>query len=90
MSTLVTLRYGSILHHRAVIHTVPTQAGQDDDAYGDAEVAACSHRLVAIYRPLSITVVCRKNIPPYIKNLEDVERLSEGKLKIPQNPEEHA
>jgi len=32
--------------------------------------------------------VRRKNIPPYIHNLEDVERLREGKLKIPQNPEE--
>ena len=42
----------------------------------------------AIYRLLSITVVCRKNIPPYIQNLEDVERLSEGELKNPQNPEE--
>ena len=67
---------------------MPTQAGQDDGAYGGAEVAACSHRLIAIYRQLSITVVRRKNIQPYINNLEDVERLSEGKLKIPQNPEE--
>ena len=27
-------------------------------------------------------------MPPYIKNLEDVEKLSEGKLKIPGDPEE--
>ncbi len=31
-------------------------------------------------------LLCRKNVPPYIRNLEDVERLSEGKLKIPQDP----
>ncbi|CAL5222456.1 g4822 [Coccomyxa viridis] len=27
----------------------------------------------------------RKNVPPYIRNLEDVEKLSEGKLKIPKD-----
>ena len=26
---------------------------------------------------------CRKNVPPYIRNLEDVERLSRGQLHIP-------
>ena len=27
--------------------------------------------------------LCRKNVPPYIRNLEDVERLSRGELHIP-------
>ena len=36
-------------------------------------------------RLLTVMMLSRKNVPPYIRNLEDVEKLSEGKLKIPKD-----